>query len=731
MSYTPEEITEILEAYFESIAHRQYIGARYVPIFGRVGESSCDWDNTGDYEPLTIVRYQGNSYTSRQFVPAGADINNTDYWVLTGNFNAQVEQYRVHLLAVENALPIVDFDSTNTVKKYIDDGYEAINLEKVQVFDTVSDMKAADLVSGMVCHTNGFHTPADGGSAWYVIKNTGTANEMDVISCGSLFACLIIENSVSICQLGAKNDNSEDASDYLIRAFEIASADPYDMPNVLDDIYRFNIEIPKGAYLFETPNMLEDISFGANVIVNGNDSIFNFDSISGAAFKIQNNLQFVEWNNIVFVGQDPNTILFDSYSTGNSQGHNFNSCCFFGNFARVFSLTGTANNSEFTFNDCRMKGVWDSFLYVANSSTSDQFVNYHFNECKYWCNSTWIEMYYGGHVALTNCDVSGYAPDTDKYIFDFPRSVTGYGSCTFNDFGSRYELINAHSKVMNCKWTRGCVTFIGSDFSANAPNQNLTDAFNFESSLNSGIYSFYNCRLYGGITTSTNQYLQAPTLNIENCLMYYPANYNDFFKLGSAYSNKFNIDIKNSFIGNDMVSTCEKRDNGYSFASGKRFMSERLSQDEFVLKVFNKLVINSISFANVRFSDGNEAVLRVISKIGTVSSVSSNTITIELDNKALGVGATDEVIINGSYYAATAAARTGNTTQTFTVADASGITADMIVYIVLYKTTFTPSTSIVNDAQIVGKCIVNDVKIDIETSTSTKRVYGVLSIDYA
>ena len=89
MSFTPEEITEILQAYFESIAHRQYTGSRYVPIFGRVGESSCDWDNTGDYEPLTIVLYQGNSYTSRQFVPAGADITNTDYWVLTGNFNAQ------------------------------------------------------------------------------------------------------------------------------------------------------------------------------------------------------------------------------------------------------------------------------------------------------------------------------------------------------------------------------------------------------------------------------------------------------------------------------------------------------------------------------------------------------------------------------------------------------------------------------------------------------------------
>lgn len=204
MSFTPEEITEILEAYFESIAHRQYIGSRYVPIFGRVGEASCDWDNTGDYEPLTIVLYQGNSYTSRQFVPAGADINNTDYWVLTGNFNAQVEQYRLRLVDVENAMPIADFDSTNTIKKYIDDGYAAINLEKAQVFDTVSDMKAADLVSGMICHTSGFYTVDDGGAAWYEIKDTGTANEMNIIACGTLKAHLIFENAkeVKAKQLG-------------------------------------------------------------------------------------------------------------------------------------------------------------------------------------------------------------------------------------------------------------------------------------------------------------------------------------------------------------------------------------------------------------------------------------------------------------------------------------------------------------------------------------------------
>ena len=86
------------------MAVRQYIGARYVPIFGRRGEDSIEWDNTGTYEPLTVVLYQGNSYTSRQFVPVGIDITNEDFWAETGNYNAQIEQYRQEVLGFDERI---------------------------------------------------------------------------------------------------------------------------------------------------------------------------------------------------------------------------------------------------------------------------------------------------------------------------------------------------------------------------------------------------------------------------------------------------------------------------------------------------------------------------------------------------------------------------------------------------------------------------------------------------
>lgn len=86
----------------------QYIGSRYVPLFA----DPLEWDIKKTYEPLTIVLYQGNSYTSRQAVPADIDITNESYWAQTGNYNAQIEQYRQETQAVsqkaeENAQDII------------------------------------------------------------------------------------------------------------------------------------------------------------------------------------------------------------------------------------------------------------------------------------------------------------------------------------------------------------------------------------------------------------------------------------------------------------------------------------------------------------------------------------------------------------------------------------------------------------------------------------------------
>lgn len=80
----------------------QYIGARYVPLFA----SPLEWNINTVYEPLTIVIHQGNSYTSRQSVPAGIDITNEDFWALTSNYNAQIEAYRKEVAAFDARISV-------------------------------------------------------------------------------------------------------------------------------------------------------------------------------------------------------------------------------------------------------------------------------------------------------------------------------------------------------------------------------------------------------------------------------------------------------------------------------------------------------------------------------------------------------------------------------------------------------------------------------------------------
>jgi hypothetical protein len=86
---------------------RQYIGARYVPRFSTLNGGV--WDNQYSYEALEIVKHENNYYTSKKPVPVGIAIDNTEYWVLTGNYSGAIENLeekidadRIRLTNLEN-----------------------------------------------------------------------------------------------------------------------------------------------------------------------------------------------------------------------------------------------------------------------------------------------------------------------------------------------------------------------------------------------------------------------------------------------------------------------------------------------------------------------------------------------------------------------------------------------------------------------------------------------------
>lgn len=86
--------------------NRQYVGARYVPQFFNNPDGSWDWAQGFQYEPLTMVKYGTNTYTSKQLVPAtvGAPNANLEYWAQTGDYNGAIVNIQNELNSVENNL---------------------------------------------------------------------------------------------------------------------------------------------------------------------------------------------------------------------------------------------------------------------------------------------------------------------------------------------------------------------------------------------------------------------------------------------------------------------------------------------------------------------------------------------------------------------------------------------------------------------------------------------------
>lgn len=161
-----------------------YVGNRYVPIV------DGEWNNSKTYEPLTVVLYQGNSYTSKGYVPAGIEITNSDYWVLSGNYNAQLEPIVTGLNAVENDI--------NTINESL----TTINTNITNISANIDNLKNTTLVNKQVLFIGDsiFAGVTQQGSATKTIaqvfaEKTGAICENNAIA----GTCITNNGTTSIC----------------------------------------------------------------------------------------------------------------------------------------------------------------------------------------------------------------------------------------------------------------------------------------------------------------------------------------------------------------------------------------------------------------------------------------------------------------------------------------------------------------------------------------------------
>ena len=108
-----------------------YIGARYVPIFA----DPVEWDDEREFEPLTIVIHDGSCYTSKCYVPKGAQLppypeGQTKYWVKTSDYNYQFADLKKTVLDLSRL--VEQFQKDNKTFTDLINGWN----EKVQQWET-------------------------------------------------------------------------------------------------------------------------------------------------------------------------------------------------------------------------------------------------------------------------------------------------------------------------------------------------------------------------------------------------------------------------------------------------------------------------------------------------------------------------------------------------------------------------------------------------------------------
>lgn len=148
-----------------NMAIKKYIGARYTPKF--MGA----WDKSSEYAALSVVYTNEQSYVSRKTVPANTEITNTEFWIKSADWNAQVTQYNQN---VEQYHANVEQYNQN-VETYT----QAVNqfyADTLHSYDTKADMVAdRSLNLGDTLLTCGNAAIGDGGGSFYQVVSETSA----------------------------------------------------------------------------------------------------------------------------------------------------------------------------------------------------------------------------------------------------------------------------------------------------------------------------------------------------------------------------------------------------------------------------------------------------------------------------------------------------------------------------------------------------------------------------
>ena len=185
-SYDDEQRIKLLWKCFGQLAELvNQLGYYYVPNF------AGEWDATKQYPPLTVVSapaglepdvVEGDSYTSIKWVPVGTPLTDTEYWALTGNYNAQVAALRQAL--ADEATNRVNAD--NALQAQIDNLPTVFSQRYAEAYGCVPNDPQVDNASAILTaiENNAYFNPSN----TYYFNGTINITKRQVYDfCGSNF----------------------------------------------------------------------------------------------------------------------------------------------------------------------------------------------------------------------------------------------------------------------------------------------------------------------------------------------------------------------------------------------------------------------------------------------------------------------------------------------------------------------------------------------------------------
>ena len=406
----------------------QYIGARYVPIIA----DPIDWSADREYEPLTIVYHAGNSYTSKQAVPKGIQIDNDGYWALTGNYNAQIEQYRKDAVnAATTAKQALELAKTNE---------QDIAANDSELAGTADSGLKTLITENKTDADNKFAGTSDSGLKTLITENKTDADNKFAGIVDSGLKTLITENKkdadnkfAGIDDSGLKTlitENKKDADAKLLEKAPISHASA-------ETTYGIGTQTEYG-HVKLTDSVVSTESADAGKAVTGKAvAVALADSVS-------------RYKNILCIG--------DSYLEGFSPDGNVTPWgtvlrTMYGCKGHNTALGGTgfvnkASNKNFTnlINDAANGTGYDTDFdcVIIGGGFNDRGDN---------------ESSIANGVKSALDAVYTHWPNATVYVFGFLWGCKGYGASTENKSKAAQDVVNSYKNKNNLFYCPGCWTW--------------------------------------------------------------------------------------------------------------------------------------------------------------------------------------------------------------------------------------------------------------------------------